>query len=156
MEGNISNIMFPSLLCFLLLLAVVCSVCQRQLPTAEKSRSSIESRSMKMLFVFLCSYQQRKEGGKEWNDMLLSVSLVLNPKPYFEFYNTFIISVISYNELNFSSDINDCKVNPCENGGTCVDKVNAFQCICIEGWEGALCSISKFFFLFFIKNTPTS
>ncbi|XP_030757522.1 protein jagged-1b-like [Sitophilus oryzae] len=39
-------------------------------------------------------------------------------------------------------NINDCKVNPCENGGTCVDKVNAFQCICNEGWEGALCSIN--------------
>jgi jagged-like protein len=34
-------------------------------------------------------------------------------------------------------------VNPCENGGTCVDKINAFQCICKEGWEGALCNISK-------------
>lgn len=43
----------------------------------------------------------------------------------------------------FSSDINDCKINPCENGGTCVDRVNAFQCICKEGWEGALCNISK-------------
>lgn len=41
----------------------------------------------------------------------------------------------------FCLDINDCKINPCENGGTCVDKVNAFQCICNEGWEGALCNI---------------
>ncbi|KAK9747061.1 EGF-like domain [Popillia japonica] len=39
-------------------------------------------------------------------------------------------------------NINDCKINPCENGGTCVDKVNAFQCICKEGWEGALCNIN--------------
>ncbi|XP_066257423.1 protein jagged-1b [Euwallacea similis] len=39
-------------------------------------------------------------------------------------------------------NINDCKINPCENGGTCVDKVNSFQCICNEGWEGALCSIN--------------
>lgn len=43
--------------------------------------------------------------------------------------------------LESLADINDCKVNPCENGGTCVDKVNAFQCICNEGWEGALCNI---------------
>lgn len=41
-------------------------------------------------------------------------------------------------------DINDCKINPCENGGTCVDEVNAFKCICKEGWEGALCNISKY------------
>ncbi|XP_025830978.1 protein jagged-1b [Agrilus planipennis] len=39
-------------------------------------------------------------------------------------------------------NINDCKKNPCENGGTCVDKINAFQCICKEGWEGALCNIN--------------
>lgn len=47
--------------------------------------------------------------------------------------------------LFFFADINDCKLNLCENGGTCVDKVNAFQCICKDGWEGALCNISKSF-----------
>ncbi|KAG8240118.1 hypothetical protein J437_LFUL019751, partial [Ladona fulva] len=41
------------------------------------------------------------------------------------------------------SDINDCKLNPCHNGGTCVDKVNSFQCICKEGWEGNICNINK-------------
>nr|CAD7441239.1 unnamed protein product [Timema bartmani] len=37
-------------------------------------------------------------------------------------------------------NINDCKVNPCQNGGTCVDKVSSFQCICKEGWEGEICA----------------
>lgn len=41
-------------------------------------------------------------------------------------------------------DINDCKLSPCQNGGTCVDKVNTFQCICKEGWEGETCAISKY------------
>ncbi|XP_044728206.1 protein jagged-1b isoform X2 [Chrysoperla carnea] len=36
-------------------------------------------------------------------------------------------------------NINDCKVNPCQNGGTCVDKINSFQCMCKEGWEGEVC-----------------
>ncbi|XP_049960051.1 protein jagged-1b [Schistocerca serialis cubense] len=40
-------------------------------------------------------------------------------------------------------NINDCKVNPCQNGGTCVDKVNSFQCICKEGWEGDICERNK-------------
>ncbi|RZF46822.1 hypothetical protein LSTR_LSTR008054 [Laodelphax striatellus] len=40
-------------------------------------------------------------------------------------------------------NINDCKLNPCQNGGTCVDKVNSFQCICREGWEGDTCTINK-------------
>ncbi|XP_014252915.1 protein jagged-1b isoform X2 [Cimex lectularius] len=39
-------------------------------------------------------------------------------------------------------NINDCKRNPCQNGGTCVDKINSFQCICREGWEGDLCTIN--------------
>nr|XP_024219617.1 protein jagged-1b-like [Halyomorpha halys] len=39
-------------------------------------------------------------------------------------------------------NINDCKQNPCQNGGTCVDKINSFQCICREGWEGEICSIN--------------
>ncbi|KAJ9585947.1 hypothetical protein L9F63_020404, partial [Diploptera punctata] len=40
-------------------------------------------------------------------------------------------------------NINDCKLNPCQNGGTCVDKVKSYECICKEGWEGEICSINK-------------
>ncbi|KAK3912487.1 Protein jagged-1b [Frankliniella fusca] len=49
------------------------------------------------------------------------------------------------NTMCFSpaSDINDCKLNPCLNGGTCVDRVNSFQCICKEGWEGDTCAINR-------------
>ncbi|XP_064173308.1 protein jagged-1b [Anguilla rostrata] len=36
-------------------------------------------------------------------------------------------------------NINDCEGGPCWNGGTCIDKVNAYQCICADGWEGARC-----------------
>ncbi|XP_078724509.1 protein jagged-1-like [Lampetra fluviatilis] len=36
-------------------------------------------------------------------------------------------------------NINDCQLNPCHNGGTCIDGVSAFQCVCPEGWEGDLC-----------------
>ncbi|XP_046687565.1 protein jagged-1b isoform X1 [Homalodisca vitripennis] len=40
-------------------------------------------------------------------------------------------------------NINDCKLNPCQNGGTCVDKINSYQCICTDGWEGEDCTINK-------------
>lgn len=40
------------------------------------------------------------------------------------------------------SDINDCESSPCRNGGTCIDKVNAYQCICADGWEGPDCETS--------------
>lgn len=40
-------------------------------------------------------------------------------------------------------DINDCESNPCHNGGTCIDKVSVYQCICGDGWEGDHCEISE-------------
>ena len=40
-------------------------------------------------------------------------------------------------------DINDCNPDPCENGGTCVDGVDSFTCVCPAGYEGNNCSISK-------------
>lgn len=44
------------------------------------------------------------------------------------------------------SDINDCESGPCQNGGTCIDKVSLYQCICAEGWEGPNCDNSKLIF----------
>uniref|UniRef100_UPI00358F4C93 protein jagged-1b-like n=1 Tax=Myxine glutinosa TaxID=7769 RepID=UPI00358F4C93 len=38
-------------------------------------------------------------------------------------------------------NINDCFINRCRNGATCIDQVNSYQCICHEGWEGDLCEI---------------
>uniref|UniRef100_A0A8C5I512 Delta-like protein n=1 Tax=Gouania willdenowi TaxID=441366 RepID=A0A8C5I512_GOUWI len=39
-------------------------------------------------------------------------------------------------------NINDCESNPCDNGGTCIDKVSVYQCICGDGWEGDHCEIN--------------
>ncbi|XP_011496310.1 PREDICTED: protein jagged-1b [Ceratosolen solmsi marchali] len=44
-----------------------------------------------------------------------------------------------YTGVHCHENINDCRANPCLNGGTCVDLVNSFQCICREGWTGDLC-----------------
>lgn len=38
-----------------------------------------------------------------------------------------------------SSDVNECRHNPCKNGGRCVDLVNDFYCECADNWKGKTC-----------------
>ncbi|XP_024897900.1 protein jagged-2 [Pteropus alecto] len=40
-----------------------------------------------------------------------------------------------------SADIDECASNPCAAGGTCVDRVDGFECICPEQWVGATCQL---------------
>lgn len=40
-------------------------------------------------------------------------------------------------ECNF--EYNECESNPCSNGGTCLDRVGEFQCICPVGYAGSRC-----------------
>ena len=40
-------------------------------------------------------------------------------------------------ECNF--EYNECESNPCSNGGTCLDRVGEFQCICPPGFAGSRC-----------------
>uniref|UniRef100_A0A8C9Z4Y3 Neurocan core protein n=1 Tax=Sander lucioperca TaxID=283035 RepID=A0A8C9Z4Y3_SANLU len=36
-------------------------------------------------------------------------------------------------------DIDDCQSNPCQNGGTCIDEINSFVCLCLPSYGGAAC-----------------
>lgn len=36
-------------------------------------------------------------------------------------------------------NIDECAINPCHNGGTCVDGVNGFTCLCREGFHDTTC-----------------
>ncbi|XP_062853195.1 sushi, nidogen and EGF-like domain-containing protein 1 [Trichomycterus rosablanca] len=36
-------------------------------------------------------------------------------------------------------DVDECSSSPCQNGGTCTDRVNAFACRCPAGFSGARC-----------------
>lgn len=54
-----------------------------------------------------------------------------------------------------------CDEATCNNGGTCYDEGDTFQCKCSPGWEGATCNIGEsaalpsrlmFFFFFYMPT----
>lgn len=51
------------------------------------------------------------------------------------------------------TDIDECAVNPCRNGGECVNMIAKFKCICPVGYSGTLCEVcTQFFFGIFIAS----
>lgn len=40
-------------------------------------------------------------------------------------------------------DINECSSNPCQNGGTCTDLLNGYQCACDNTHTGVNCERGK-------------
>lgn len=39
----------------------------------------------------------------------------------------------------FFTDVDDCHSEPCENGGTCIDKIDSFLCLCLPSYGGDMC-----------------
>uniref|UniRef100_A0A8C4NBK8 Neurocan core protein n=1 Tax=Eptatretus burgeri TaxID=7764 RepID=A0A8C4NBK8_EPTBU len=39
----------------------------------------------------------------------------------------------------FFTDVDDCVSRPCQHGGTCVDLLGSFSCVCLPSYEGAQC-----------------
>uniref|UniRef100_A0A8C1SG62 Neurocan n=1 Tax=Cyprinus carpio TaxID=7962 RepID=A0A8C1SG62_CYPCA len=37
------------------------------------------------------------------------------------------------------SDVDECQSNPCENGGTCIDKEDSYVCLCLPSYSGDRC-----------------
>ena len=50
------------------------------------------------------------------------------------------MSVISF--IIDSSDYDECKPNPCQNGGTCQDEIAGYTCKCKPGTKGKNCELS--------------
>ena len=38
-------------------------------------------------------------------------------------------------------DINECEIDPCKNGGECVDQTNDYKCLCPAGFSGKNCQV---------------
>ncbi len=50
---------------------------------------------------------------------------------------------IDDSHLQFFSDIDECRSQPCRNGGECFDEVDGYTCICVTGYTGTNCERSK-------------
>jgi len=46
---------------------------------------------------------------------------------------------IGWSGINCENKINNCLINPCLNGGNCLNLINSFRCYCKEEWEGEIC-----------------
>ena len=53
-----------------------------------------------------------------------------------------------YNVNYVSIDIDDCAVNVCTNGGSCIDGVAGYTCNCLDGYTGKKCETGKLYKLF--------
>ena len=52
------------------------------------------------------------------------------------------LSIIIFN--NKFSDIDECEMDPCQNGGNCTDGINEYTCKCADGWEGDDCELGEY------------
>ncbi|KAF0047041.1 hypothetical protein F2P81_000674 [Scophthalmus maximus] len=46
---------------------------------------------------------------------------------------------VSNSSSTASPDVDDCQSEPCENGGTCIDKIDSFLCLCLPSYGGDTC-----------------
>ena len=60
----------------------------------------------------------------------------------YEFHVVWYRKVKNYWHL-LPLDVDECASSPCQNGGTCVDVVNAYTCNCVPGYTGENCDIGN-------------
>ena len=46
--------------------------------------------------------------------------------------------------INYFTDINECLSSPCQHGSSCVDDINSYTCICVDGYTGAICETGMY------------
>uniref|UniRef100_A0A8B9H8S4 Neurocan b n=1 Tax=Astyanax mexicanus TaxID=7994 RepID=A0A8B9H8S4_ASTMX len=52
---------------------------------------------------------------------------------------SFCFCPVNFENVAFVIHVDDCLSNPCENGGTCIDKVDSFICLCLPSYSGDMC-----------------
>ncbi|XP_027890839.1 protein crumbs homolog 1-like [Xiphophorus couchianus] len=48
-----------------------------------------------------------------------------------------------YTGIRCETEIDECESSPCQNGATCLNRLNHFQCVCVPGFSGKLCESNK-------------
>ncbi|XP_033759839.1 uncharacterized protein LOC117342008 [Pecten maximus] len=54
----------------------------------------------------------------------------------FAFINNFLVEISKF-------DGDECLSDPCFHGGSCVDNIQSFSCVCKDGWTGPTCLLDK-------------
>ena len=44
--------------------------------------------------------------------------------------------ILNIKGTNCETDIDECSSDPCENGATCIDLINMYECSCDDGYTG--------------------
>lgn len=117
------------------------NVSHRFPPTICVMKVNPEKRSTRSLFrrIFCIRYKLCLSGQIRY---LLEPSITISGNV---FYPIFAITAKVYN----FSDIDECTSQPCFNNGTCVDQVNAWNCVCDDGYTGQQCQTGMLWITWF-------
>ena len=57
----------------------------------------------------------------------------------FSFVTHISYSVLFITDTHCEKNINECASEPCQNGATCQDGIDGYECDCAAGYEGVHC-----------------